>query len=301
LLGGGYNSTDDHYTLQWSHKTGFLQYLQQHPEIKSFMTSGQMGWPALLQEIRDRAQQRLGEISVFDAACGYGGIARDLIQESTKDNLFYVGADIHHSLPDILSQLPLLRECGILLRWDIGNVLPVQHQFDYVICRAAIHHTPDPKKTFDSLCERLKPGGRIAITAYRKKSLAREALDDCFRQCIVPLPSPEGFALARQFTLLGKYLQELTEKVTIEEDLELFGIKRGSYPVQELFYNHFLKCFYNPLFGEEYSTLVNFDWYHPTYAYRYYLDELLSWFSANDLRVVNTQEIPAQYFVLGEK
>ena len=43
----------------------------------------------------------------------------------------------------------------------------------------------------------------------------------------------------------------------------MFGIPAGEHKVQTLFYNHFLKCFFNPVFGDEYSTLVNYDWYHP--------------------------------------
>jgi len=300
FLSDDYNHTDDHYSFQWSRKTGFYQFLNERPSAKKFMPSGQLGWPRLFEDIRAKARQGC-RTWVLDAACGYGGIARDLIQEDTKDNLFYVGADIHHSLPDIVAQLPLLKECGLLLRWDISKRLPLKEQFDYVICRNAIHHTPDPRATFDALCSRLKPGGRIAISAYRKKGMAREALDDCFRNYLVPRPTPEAFALSRQFMLLGKYLQQVQATVTIEEDLDVFGIERGTYPVHELFYNHFLKCFYNPQFGDDYSTLVNFDWFHPAYAYRYDLSELAAWFEANQVRVLETDAIPAQYYLLGQK
>ncbi len=265
------------------------------------MPAGQLGWPQLFQEIRERASRGPEAVWVYDAACGFGGIANELITEQTKGHLRYLGADIHHSLPDILKELPLLEACGFLLRWDISEPLPVKQEFDYIICRAAIHHTPDPKATFYALVKKLKSGGRLAISAYRKKSMAREALDDCFRAHVVPLPTPEAYALARQFTMLGKALQDIKEKIHIGEELPVFGISRGDYSVQTLFYNYFLKCFYNPSFGEEYSTLVNFDWYHPPYAYRYDLAELTDWFKECKLKIVRTDAIEAQYFVMGEK
>src|SRR5207302_6463459 len=174
-------------------------------------------------------------------ACGFGGIANELVSEQTRDHLRYVGADIHHSLPNIIRELPLLESCGLLLRWDISKPLPIHQEFDYILCRAAVHHTPDPRATFHALVAKLKRGGRLAISAYRKKSMAREALDDCFRKHCVPLATPEAYALARQFTMLGKFLQTVKETVHIEEDLPLFGITKGEYAVQTLFYNYFLK------------------------------------------------------------
>jgi SAM-dependent methyltransferase len=300
-LGKATNATDEHYTLQWGREKGFYDFLRKNPSVKSIMPAGQLGWPRLFQEIRDRAAGESNDVWVYDAACGFGGIANELIGTETTNRLRYVGADIHHSLPNIIRELPVLESCGLLLRWDISQPLPVRRQFDYIICRAAIHHTPDPASTFQALAQKLKTGGRLAISAYRKKTMAREALDDRFREHCMSLATPEAYALARQFTMLGRFLQNVQEKVRIEEDLPLFGIAKGDYSVQTLVYNYFLKCFYNPSFGEEYSTLVNFDWYHPPFAYRYELRDIITWFENCDLKVLRTDAMEAQYFVLGEK
>jgi SAM-dependent methyltransferase len=303
LLGdGASNKTDEHYTYQWGKEKGFYRFFRKNAAARNIMPAGQLGWPALFEHVRTEASApRRGPICVYDAACGFGGIASELVTDATANGLQYVGADIHHSLPDLLAEQPLLNDCGLLLRWDIGKPLPLDDKFDYVLCRAAIHHTPDPQTTFRALVQAVKPGGRIAISAYRKKGPAREALDDRFRQMIASMPVKDAYQLCRQFTLLGMYLQQVDEQVTIEEDLELFGIRSGTYPVQTLFYNHFMKCFFNPAFGEDYSTLVNFDWYHPTHAYRYELADLLAWFNAAGIHVVETQSIEAQYYLLGEK
>jgi len=300
LEGAGHEQTVDHYTLQWSRDKAFFDFIQKQPKAKSVMPGGQMGWPALFEEIRTKARRAKTPIHVYDAACGFGGITQELVSEETAGGIRYVGADIHHSLDLIAEKVPALAKCGMLIRWDISKPLPTDQRFDFVICRAAIHHTPDPRKTFSSLASRLKPGGQIAITVYRKKGTAREALDDAFRSEIVPMDPETAFAVSRQFTLLGRALQEIDQTVTISEDLPLFGIQKGEHKVQTLFYNHFLKCFYNSLFGEEYSTLVNYDWYHPRYAYRYRREEVQEWFEDAGLQVTQFAEIEAQMFFLAK-
>jgi SAM-dependent methyltransferase len=262
------------------------------------MPAGQMGWPGLFEEIRTKAKAG-GSVHVYDAACGFGGITRELVTDETARGIRYVGADVHHSLDLIAEKVPALARCGMLLRWDMSNPLPTDERFDYIICRAAVHHTPDPRTTFAAFVARLKPGGQIAMTVYRKKGIAREALDDAFRNEIVPLDPEAATAVCRQFTVLGRALQQIDQKVTIPEDLPLFGIAAGEHPVQTLFYNHFLKCFFNPVFGEEYSTLVNYDWYHPRFAYRYRREEIEEWFAEEGLTVTKYSEIEAQMYFQG--
>lgn len=302
LLGPGRDATSEHYTLQWGPEKNFLNFLRNNPSARKVMPGAQMGWNDLFAEIRAHARAaRQAPVHVYDAACGFGGIAEELIDESTAAGLAYLGADIHLALRDVLRQHPLISTCGTLLRWDISRPLPGGPRFDYVICRAALHHTPEPRTTFAALCTHVKPGGRLAISVYRKKGPAREALDDHFRAMIGALSPHEAYELCRQFTALGKALQQVQGFVTIEQDLPLFGIRQGSYPVQKLFYDHFLKCFFNSEFGDEYSTLVNYDWYHPAYAFRYEAAEIESWFAQQGLRIMRRESIEAQHYFLGER
>ena len=297
LITTGDDATADHYSLQWGGELGFLSFVQQNPAAKAVTPGAQMGWPALFAEIRERAVT--GQVSVYDAACGFGGIASELIDERTVQGMTYVGADIHSALDVIRKNVAALDRCGMLLRWDISRPLPVQEKFDFAICRAALHHTPDPRLSFRALCAALKPGGKVAISVYRKKSVCREACDDALREMIRKLPTQEAFAVCRQFTILGKALQAVADKIRIDEDLPLLGIRKGEHVVQELIYYNLLKCFYNAQFGERYSTLVNFDWYHPQFAYRYELDDVRAWFVENGIKVIELQSIEAQHFLLG--
>jgi SAM-dependent methyltransferase len=292
--------TASHYSLQWGEQIGFLQFIQeQRSKATSVMPSARLGWNALFEEIRAAASQR--EVWVYDAGCGFGGVANELFQNGDSGGLRYIGADLHGSLSVIPERIPALVDRGMLVRWNIEQTLPCAGGFDYVICRAAIHHTSTPADTFRALCGNVRPGGTIAISAYRKKSITREAMDEALRREISVLDAETAFETSRQFTVLGKALQQLTQQVEIPVDLPLFGIKAGSHHVQPLIYYHLLKCFYNETFGDTYSTLVNYDWYHPEHAFRYDIEELREWFDANGLELVEEQSIEVQHYLRGRR
>lgn len=293
------DATANHYTLQWGGKLGFLEFIRNNPAAKATMPGSRMGWPALFREIRARAKEK--PTWVYDAACGFGGIANELIDKDTTRYLVYVGADIHSALQVLIDRVTGFEQCGLAVRWDIGSPLPVKEQFDFVLCRAAIHHTPDPRVTFRSLCASLKPSGTIAISVYRRKAICREASDDALRAVISKMREAEAFEACRQFTVLGKALQALTQKVCIDEDLPILGVAKGEHSIQELIYYKFLKCFYNSDFGDLYSTLVNYDWYHPQFAYRYELDEVKQWFDENGIELMGYDALEVQYFLMGRK
>lgn len=298
LLGPGgipRNTTADHYTEQWGPDINFLQFIKANPQALQHMPSGQMGWPALFKRIREDAMRRT--VLVYDAACGYGGIFAQLFADPVPTGLHYIGADIHGSLATIErpSAVPLSR--ARFVRWDISRPLPIAERFDYVICRNALMHTPDPARTLDSLRARLTGGGCIAVSVYARKPLLREIIDDALRDRIVPMPQNEAFALANQFTKLGRDLRASLGKIVIEQDLPFFGIKAGSYDIQTFIYENIIKCWYNDVFGERYSDVVNFDWYHPPYAYRFTLDEITGLFERGNLKVVTTHSTPAQHYV----
>ncbi len=292
-------TTSEHYSLQWGEQINFFDFIQNRPEMKKITPSEQLGWPKIFAEIRELAEKQ--SMCVYDAACGWGGIALELITEKTKNQLTYIGADIHSNLASIPSKIQHFQECGKILQWDISNPVPVDTEFDYVLCRASMHITPDPRKTFASLCSKVKKGGKIAVSVYTKKSICRETLDDALQRVISKMPPDEGFEACKEFTILGKALQQIQGKVTIPCELPILGLKRGEYELHYLFYYNFLKCFYNKDFGEEKSTVVNFDYYHPPYLYRYDLEEMKEMFHDNGIRVDFTCSIEAQHYISGTK
>lgn len=293
------DQTSDHYSLQWGPEVDFASFYRGRPEALSVMTSKQMGWPGLIRRVRERGS--LEHVELLDAACGYGGLFMDLFAEPVPKQLRYLGADIHGALGSVKKPVGLGTDQAQFIRWNITNPVPASQKFDYVICRAAIHHTPDPRETFRSLVSKLASKGTIAITVYAKKAPMREASDDALRSAIVPMNPKVALSIAKQFTLLGRDLQSATGQININQDLPILGIKQGQYKIQDFIYDHFLKCWFNSEFGEQYSDIVNFDWYHPPYAYRYELAEVLHWFEEYGLEVVATSSTKAQHYLEGRR
>jgi arsenite methyltransferase len=293
LLGPDATQTAEHYTLQWGGELNFAEFVRANPAAASVMPGSQLGWGRLLDEIAERAAS--APVAVYDAGCGFGAIAETLAK--THPPARYVGADLHRSLPAIADRIDGFADWGLLLRWDITRPLPVGDKFDYVICRATIHHTPDPPKTLETIAASLAAGGTIAVSAYARKAPVREAADDALRAEIVALSPAEAFAACDSFTVLGRALQETDARVEIPVDLPVLGIGAGNYSVHELVYDHLVKCFYNQDFGDRFSTLVNYDWYHPAFAYRQDIAEVVEWFERIGLEVRAVASTKAQHFV----
>ena len=297
LLGEDHNvdGTAHHYSQQWGPGIAFLEFIKANPEALRHMPSGQLGWPDLIARIRGELSEH--EVLVYDAACGYGGLFSQLTAEPRSPYLHYLGADIHCELATIARPIDVKLSAARFVRWDISKPLPIAERFDFVVCRNALMHTPIPSVTLRSVAAALKVGGTIAVSVYARKALLRELLDDALRERIVPLPSQEAFVLARQFALLGRDLRDSGGQIVVKQDLPFFGIKAGDYDIHSFIYDHIVKCWYNDIFGEKYSDVVNFDWYHPPFAYRFTQDEVLALFSKAELQVTKASSSTAQHYV----
>ena len=273
---GNQKQISEHYTRQWGSSTA--AFLRQN-EAKTISTGQLMGWPALFEEIRSQGGR------VYDAGCGYGGVAEEL----HSPNVSYLGVDIH----DALDQIPSYPNFEFR-KWDMTR--PVGETFDYVICRQAAHHTPDPTRTIRVLADSVAPGGVLAYSVYTHKGMIRESCDRALREHIKTLPVEDAMRIAGQFARLGRDLQQAGE-VTIREDLPDLGIPAGAYQVQDLVYRFMLKCWYNESWGLEHSTIVNFDWYHPEYAWTFTAEEARRLAEDAGLRVRKVTSIHAQHYV----
>lgn len=282
--------TAEHYSKQWGAELDFGSFVARNPEAAKAMPSRHLPWPALFSRIRTEACHR--PVSVYDAACGFGDILRQLTADPAPPHLLYIGADIHNALGNIA-----IPDGARLVQHDIMAPLPSRQRFDYVICRAALHHTADPSVTLATLASQLAVTGTLAVSVYAKKAPMREAVDDALRARIVPMSNEESFSVARQFSLLGRDLQQSNGTIQIHQDLPLLGIKAGIYNIQEFVYDYFMKCWHNNDYELSHSDLVNFDWYHPPHAFRYTLEEISSMIESVGLRIVERASIKAQHFV----
>lgn len=226
---------------------------------------------------------------ILDAGCGTG---RDIKILSKARNSLIFGVDISDAVFEAENNVGHFPNV-FLIQSDL-NLLPFPNDFfDFIHSEGVIHHTPHPKNTYLNLVKKLQKGGEIQLYIYNQKGLLREIMDNNLRNVTTKMSSEECFRLSKEMALLGKYFSMIKEDIVIEQDLPSLGIKVGTYNLQRFIYYNMLKCFYNKDYGLDLSAMVNFDWYHPTYAFRFSPGEIKSWVTEAGLKMKYFKEIPS--------
>ena len=207
--------------------------------------------------------------AILDAGCGPGYKAAwfarlaphaTVVAMDLSDSTF-VAAKRYSDLPNL-----------VIVKGDIANTPFRDGIFDLVSCDQVLHHTENPPKTAKEFARILGEGGQLNTYVYSKKALPRELLDEHFREYSKQLTSQETWDLSDQLTRLGRTLSELRIEIDVP-DMPALGIKGGKMDLQRFIYWNFVKCYWNPEHGFETSRSVNFDWYAPSTAFRYSMEE----------------------------
>jgi len=222
---------------------------------------------------------------ILDAGCGNGRILNLLASHAGHESSL-VGLDLAAAE---IAQRNLAGFPNVVVRsHDLLDPLPRDLEpFDFIYCQEVLHHTGDPELAFANLCDSLAPNGMIAIYVYKKKGPVREYSDDFIHEKIKHLDYGGAEHHMRSLQILGRRLSELSVTVDLP-DIELLGIPAGKHDVQRLIYNYFLKCYWNPELTEDANTMINFDWYHPSFSSRHTLDEVEGWFRKMQLEIVHS-------------
>ena len=236
--------------------------------------------------------------NILDAGCGNGRVLA-LLDDLLKDEHTLIGVDF--SSAEVARKN--LRERDItIFEADLTVAASLEDipRPDFIYCQEVLHHTSNPGRSFKNLIDLLMPGGEIAIYVYKIKAPVREFTDDYVRNRISNLPHEEAMDLTKDFAEFGKALSDLNALVDIPE-LRLLGIKAGTYPVQRLFYNFFVKCYWNEELSMEDNNMINYDWYHPSLCSRHTVEEVHSWFFSNDIQIIHSREDDYGITVRGKK
>ena len=211
-------------------------------------------------------------------------IAIDLSQDAAL-------ATYHH-----LGDLPNVH----VLQADL-NRLPFRlATFDYISCDQVLHHTPNTEQSFSTLVKYLREGGHLALYVYKRKSPIREFTDDYLRNYTTKMTAEECYEFCRGVTLLGKALSGLKAEVFIPQDIPLLEIKSGRQDVQRFFYWNVMKCFWNDDYDFTTNVVINFDWYHPKYAWRHTPQEVCDWYKKRGLEIERLNIVESGIAVLGK-
>lgn len=228
-----------------------------------------------------------GKRFILDAGTGLGRDALNFMQHS-EATVMAVDTSIA-ALQTAAREIAHPRVAFI--QADAANLPFPDEFFDFINCDQVIHHTPDPRATFDHLRRKLRTGGHVCCYVYRRKGPIREFTDDYVRARVRHLNIDDALSHCEGITKLGRALASLRVRVDIEEDIPLLGIPKGRYDVQRLFHWCVMKCFWNPEFDFFTNNVVNLDWYHPEHCFRFAPEEFHSWFEDGwDIEAWDVQE-----------
>ena len=222
---------------------------------------------------------------MLDAGCGLAREALRMAQANLEAQV--IGLELSECVDEAVRHA---RNRGVANAFYIQADLtapPLKHaSFDFIISEGVLHHTPDTRQAFQALVPLLAPGGEIEFYVYRKKAPLREYADDYIRNLIQDLPPDKAWEMMEPLTKLGKALFDLKTKIEVPEDVPVLGIKAGRYDIQRLIYYTMFKCYWNDRLSFDENVHINFDWYHPRYAWRHTEAEIRKWISDAGLTLV---------------
>ena len=234
---------------------------------------------------------------ILDAGTGTGRDNR-LYAEHSPAQVF--GIDISVGIQTAYRDLKAIPNLH-LLRANIMH-LPFRNRFfDFIACDQVLHHTADPKASLQQLVNRLRAGGHLAFYVYRRKGPVREFCDDYLRAVTTKMSEQECYRFAEAVTKFGKTLAEQQVTIRVPEDIPLLQLKAGRYDLQRFFHWNVFKCFWNKEFSKDTNAVINFDWYHPTSAYRYTEEQMRQWCEECGLQIERMNVVEAGISVLALK
>lgn len=220
---------------------------------------------------------------ILDGGCGNGRVTA-LLHRYAPLETETVGIDLtaaHVAAENLkgLDQVSVFQKDLLGDLSDIGT-------YDFIYSQEVLHHTADPKKSFDNLVSILRPDGEIAIYVYKIKAPLREYADDYVRNLISEMSYEASSEALNEITEFGRILSE--KGITIQvPKVDILGIEAGEYDLQRFIYHFFFKCYWNNMFTKEENNAINYDWYHPQIATRHSLEEVLGWYADNGLVVTH--------------
>ncbi len=289
----GQTQTQESFGFKWTNLGGFGSDGMQEKVSSWILERYGFGSGAEMRDyFADRAR-------ILDAGCGAGlATSTWLAPGWQRDGSEFVAADISAAIDTARHRLGEI-EGTSFVQADILDLPFRAASFDLIFSEGVLHHTPSTERAFAALARLLRPGGEIMIYVYRLKAPAREFVDDHVREQIAGLSPEQAWDALRPLTRLGQALAELDVGVEVPEDVELLGIKKGTYDVQRLLYWHFAKMFWNPTMTFEENNHVNFDWYHPVYAHRHSEADVRRWYADCGIEITHFEAQEAGFTVRG--
>ena len=275
----GQAQVKESFGYKWSIRSGY-----EHPRVNELNEEMELARYGLktLQDFRDIFAKRR---RVLDAGCAAGHHSSIYLKPDSHPKE-WVGTDISSAIDIARERLGAIDGTSFV-QADIHNLPYKDASFDLIISRGVMHHTPSTVKAFRSLVRVLEPGGEFIFFVYRKNGPVREFTDDHIRSVLAAMPPEQAWEALKPLTLFGESLSKSDAQIEVPMDIPYLGIPKGTYPVHMLIYNYFVKAFSKPGWSYDESTLISFDWYHPTYAFRHTEEEIRGWCDEAKMKITH--------------
>ena len=184
---------------------------------------------------------------VLDAGCGGGRYSKLLGTHGAK----VLGLDLSDAVEKAARSCCNLANVGII-QADLLDIPLAPRTFDFAFSIGVLHHSPDPRRAFTQVADKVKPGGQLAVWLYRRNTWPQELVNSSLRAITTHVPP-----------------------ALLETSCAGLGIL-GSIPVLKQTLNKVVNFSNHP----DWTLRIcdNFDWYAPTYQSHHTVDELMRWF-----------------------
>lgn len=120
---------------------------------------------------------------VLDAGCGMGRFAE--IVCNYGGTVF--AADLSYAVDVAAKNLGRWKNAHVI-QTDLRELPFREGIFDFIYSLGVLHHTPDPRRAFESLVRFLRPGGKISVTLYSGYNRLYIRSTDLWRRVTTRLP-----------------------------------------------------------------------------------------------------------------
>jgi SAM-dependent methyltransferase len=241
------------FSMQWHlHKT--TQYATESNPFSRLQFQEVSGWRP--EDLRGKR--------ILDAGCGSGRFT-EILRECGAE---VVGVDLSFAI-DAAWQVIGDRENVNLVQASIFSLPFRPGCFDYIWSYGVLMATPDTRRAFACVADKIRPGGQIAIWIYSNYSKWASFCSDQLRCITVHLPKRVLYALC--WLSVPLYF--------------VYKIPVIGYALRNTFVISMRSRW-------RWRILETFDWYSPAYQWKHRYPEVSEWFRQEALELVHVSKIP---------
>ena len=164
----------------------------------------EVGWDDAMETFAGKTHfdsENLKNKWILDVGCGNGRFSYAASQHDAN----VVGIDLNGAIGKAYQNL---KQYGIrCVQADILNLPFKPEVFDFIFSIGVLHHTQDTENAFKGLVPKLKAGGKVSTTYYRKGTWMRELTDNGIRFFTTRIPDKWVWNLSYIPSALAKFFR----------------------------------------------------------------------------------------------